>query len=128
MKRKISAILLAICLPGALLAGGIVTNTNQSASFIRMPVMDATLSIDGAYYNPAGLVHLQNGFHLSLNNQYVSQTRTITSDYALLKNKEYKGDVLAPLFPTLYAVYKICLLYTSPSPRDRTRSRMPSSG
>ena len=22
---------------------------------------------------------------------------------------------------------KICLLYTSPSPRDRTRSRMPSS-
>ena len=25
------------------------------------------------------------------------------------------------------AVYYICLLYTSPSPRDRTRSRMPSS-
>ena len=23
--------------------------------------------------------------------------------------------------------YKFCLLYTSPSPRDRTRSRMPSS-
>ena len=23
--------------------------------------------------------------------------------------------------------YNICLLYTSPSPRDRTRSRMPSS-
>ena len=25
------------------------------------------------------------------------------------------------------AKYNICLLYTSPSPRDRTRSRMPSS-
>ena len=25
------------------------------------------------------------------------------------------------------AEYAICLLYTSPSPRDRTRSRMPSS-
>ena len=25
------------------------------------------------------------------------------------------------------AMYKACLLYTSPSPRDRTRSRMPSS-
>ena len=24
-------------------------------------------------------------------------------------------------------VFSICLLYTSPSPRDRTRSRMPSS-
>ena len=27
----------------------------------------------------------------------------------------------------LYEDYKACLLYTSPSPRDRTRSRMPSS-
>ena len=26
-----------------------------------------------------------------------------------------------------FGSYKICLLYTSPSPRDRTRSRMPSS-
>ena len=26
-----------------------------------------------------------------------------------------------------YGRYKVCLLYTSPSPRDRTRSRMPSS-
>ena len=26
-----------------------------------------------------------------------------------------------------YALHWICLLYTSPSPRDRTRSRMPSS-
>ena len=26
-----------------------------------------------------------------------------------------------------YYDFKICLLYTSPSPRDRTRSRMPSS-
>ena len=29
--------------------------------------------------------------------------------------------------PTGQDVYIICLLYTSPSPRDRTRSRMPSS-
>ena len=27
----------------------------------------------------------------------------------------------------LVGSYKACLLYTSPSPRDRTRSRMPSS-
>ena len=26
-----------------------------------------------------------------------------------------------------FADYRSCLLYTSPSPRDRTRSRMPSS-
>ena len=28
---------------------------------------------------------------------------------------------------TLTALSALCLLYTSPSPRDRTRSRMPSS-
>ena len=28
---------------------------------------------------------------------------------------------------TKIQVIKVCLLYTSPSPRDRTRSRMPSS-
>ena len=32
------------------------------------------------------------------------------------------ADEILELFPTL-----ACLLYTSPSPRDRTRSRMPSS-
>ena len=30
-------------------------------------------------------------------------------------------------FPVFDTVSQICLLYTSPSPRDRTRSRMPSS-
>ena len=31
------------------------------------------------------------------------------------------------LFSILSTVLLVCLLYTSPSPRDRTRSRMPSS-
>ena len=30
-------------------------------------------------------------------------------------------------YPPESVMYRICLLYTSPSPRDRTRSRMPSS-
>ena len=31
------------------------------------------------------------------------------------------------VFILLFSYFGICLLYTSPSPRDRTRSRMPSS-
>ena len=31
------------------------------------------------------------------------------------------------VFKGNFGVYMPCLLYTSPSPRDRTRSRMPSS-
>ena len=34
---------------------------------------------------------------------------------------EHRRAAVAP------GLFKICLLYTSPSPRDRTRSRMPSS-
>ena len=37
------------------------------------------------------------------------------------------GSALALASVAFLAVYRDCLLYTSPSPRDRTRSRMPSS-
>ena len=36
-------------------------------------------------------------------------------------------DVGLPSAERLHRASKACLLYTSPSPRDRTRSRMPSS-
>ena len=39
--------------------------------------------------------------------------------------KNYLTDVADP--ETLLRLIQSCLLYTSPSPRDRTRSRMPSS-
>ena len=35
--------------------------------------------------------------------------------------------VIRVLQPLALPLFRICLLYTSPSPRDRTRSRMPSS-
>ena len=38
---------------------------------------------------------------------------------------EAKGRIVMGLYGK--TVPKTCLLYTSPSPRDRTRSRMPSS-
>ena len=36
-------------------------------------------------------------------------------------------DTLLYMLNIMSEVYSVCLLYTSPSPRDRTRSRMPSS-
>ncbi len=87
-------------------SGGIMTNTNQSASYVRMLARDASLGIDAVYYNPAGLTRLADGFHLSLNNQTISQTRKINSSFGLLNDGEYQGNVSAPLFPSVYAVYK----------------------
>ena len=36
-------------------------------------------------------------------------------------------DTTAGGLPHVYAHHRACLLYTSPSPRDRQKSRMPSS-
>ena len=48
-----------------------------------------------------------------------------------LKNLKDR-DILVTLGPTkctkyLFGIFNACLLYTSPSPRDNTTSRMPSS-
>ena len=37
----------------------------------------------------------------------------------------FRGEANVNL--TVEHAYKVCLLYTSPSPRDRQKSRMPSS-
>ena len=41
--------------------------------------------------------------------------------------KQVEVDILKAIHEQVYAKAKICLLYTSPSPRDATLSRMPSS-
>ena len=89
-------------------ATGLVTNTNQSASFTRLQNRNASTGIDAVYYNPAGVTKLGNGFFASLNNQTISQTKTVlVSDYLLFGNKpkEYVGDVSAPLYPGVYAAF-----------------------
>jgi len=104
--RKIIAMLLAVLSISPALAGGLVTNTNQSASFIRNPSRGASLEIDAAYFNPAGLAFLPDGFHFSVNNQTITQERSISSDLGILLQKDFVGSVAAPLFPSVYAVYK----------------------
>ena len=36
-------------------AGGLLTNTNQHAAYNRMMSREASIGIDGVYYNPAGV-------------------------------------------------------------------------
>jgi long-chain fatty acid transport protein len=88
-------------------AGGIVTNTNQSAAYCRMLVRDASTEADAVYYNPAGLTALPDGLFFSLSNQSIFQTRTITNSYTYLNTDKFEGTASAPLFPGVYAGYKI---------------------
>ena len=98
-----------LMLSPVIFAGGLVTNTNQSAAFARTLTRHATLGIDAVYYNPAGLGVLERGLHLSLSNQSIFQTRTITSNYPYLAGspKSYEAELTAPFFPSIYAAYKL---------------------
>ena len=107
--RKLLIFVFAVFISGSLLAGGLVTNTNQSAMFTRLQNRNASTDIDAVYFNPAGLTKLGDGFHVSLNNQSIIQTQTITNNYTYLsgtKPKEYIGDVSAPIYPGVYVAYK----------------------
>ena len=94
-------------------AGGLLTNTNQNAVFLRNPARDAVIAIDGVYSNPAGIAFLPKGFHLSLSWQSAIQKRQITSNapfYALNtenNNPEhfFEGKAIAPVIPSFQAAY-----------------------
>ena len=76
-------------------------------------------------------VEVQTSFQY--NNFYGVDVGRYFLDYAGLDSNLYQGvpfgseDGVYAMSATTLVEYGNCLLYTSPSPRDRTRSRMPSS-
>jgi len=106
--KKLTVALIAVLLSTTFaFSGGLVTNTNQSAAWVRYFSRNATLDIDAVYFNPAGLTKLNDGFHISLNNQSIFQTWTLNNDLSLMNESEFIGDVKAPMFPSVYAAYKM---------------------
>ncbi len=104
--KKLTLFAAVFMLVQSAIAGGLLTNANQSAQYVRMLSRNASLQIDGVYYNPAGLVLLEDGWHFSISNQTIFQDKTVNSQFPLLNNSDYIGKVKAPLFPNVYAVYK----------------------
>lgn len=105
--RKFLTFIAAMLITGSLLAGGLVTNTNQSAMFTRLQNRNASTGIDAVYYNPAGLTKLGDGFYASINNQTIGQTKTVGNNYTYLAGapRNFIGDVSAPVYPGVYVAY-----------------------
>ena len=105
--RKLLTFVASLFITGSLLAGGLVTNNNHSAMFTRLQNRNASTGIDAVYFNPAGLTKLGNGLFVSINNQTITQTQTVNSNYQFLTGtpRKYVGNVSAPIFPGVYLVY-----------------------
>lgn len=112
-KFKTVCLTAAIASSSATFAGGLLTNTNQHVAFNRMMSREASIGIDGVYYNPAGVVFMGEGSHLALNWQMAYQTRTIKNDYKLFTNnvnnpttpRDFKGKAFAPVIPSFQYAY-----------------------
>lgn len=112
-KFKTVCLTAAIASSSATFAGGLLTNTNQHVAFNRMMSREASIGIDGVYYNPAGVVFMGEGSHLAINWQAAWQTRTINNDYKLFtKNvnnpttpRDFKGKAVAPVIPSFQYAY-----------------------
>jgi len=105
--RKIGTIfVIGLLLVGFVFAGGIVTNGNQSADYVRMMARNTSLDVDAVYFNPAGLTQLNDGLHFYLSSQTIYQSRTLISDVPTLKSDTFEGSTFAPVFPNFYLAYK----------------------
>lgn len=110
-KKLLLALAATVTTP--LFAGGLVTNTNQNAAFLRQLSQDAIIDITGLYMNPAGTAFLAPGAHVSFNIQNAKQSRDIATDFPLFalntKNHytlhEFKGDAYAPVIPSIQFSY-----------------------
>jgi long-chain fatty acid transport protein len=105
MKKVLIAALLVLGLVTASFAT-LVTNMNQSAKYLRLFSRNASTDIDAVYYNPAGLTRLADGWHIGLNNQFITQTKTTVNDFPLLTSHQYDGKVSVPLYPDVFVAYK----------------------
>ena len=112
-KLKLVSLAIAMACAAPSFAGGLLTNTNQHVAFNRMMSREASIGIDGVYYNPAGVVFMGEGKHLAINWQLAYQTRSIENDYPLFTNnvnnpitpREFKGKAFAPVIPSFQYAY-----------------------
>lgn len=115
MKKVFLTLMAATVVSVSTNAGGLLTNTNQNAIFLRNPARDAAIGIDGVYSNPAGIAFLPQGLHLSLSWQAAWQKRQITSTapfYGFNANNPsnthfFEGTATAPVIPSVQAAYVI---------------------
>lgn len=111
--KKVVLTAFAACISAFAMAGGVLTNTNQNAAFLRHMSQDAIIDINGLYMNPAGTAFLKDGWHLNVSLQNAKQSRDIITTFPLFQynvnnrnaTHEFEGDAYAPVIPGFMLSY-----------------------
>ena len=100
-------------------------NTKIEGAFQGIKVLELTRGKSGAF---CGMLLADNGAEVIKVNEIGRDSAQVDPYYSILDRGKvvYEGDISFGERKFI-SLLRICLLYTSPSPRDRTRSRMPSS-
>ena len=148
--KKICSIAICILIAHLTMAQGIKPATSTAHSFtLNRPKLVVGIVVDqmrwdflyryaNRYSNNGFKRLLGEGF--SCENTFIPYTPTVTAAghtciytgsvpaiHGIVGNDWFDKNTQSKMYCSEDASVNTCLLYTSPSPRDRTRSRMPSS-
>ncbi len=115
MKKILVSAALLMSATVSTFAGGLLTNTNQHAAFLRNPSRQAIIGIEGVYTNPAGVAFMPQGFHLGVTWQAAMQKRQMNVTNPLYAGnvnnpnttRTFEGKATAPVIPSIQAAYVI---------------------
>lgn len=114
MRKSLLTVSLILGTVASAHAGGFLTNTNQSVVYLRNPARDASIAIDAAYANPAGIGFMNTGWHLGFDIQSAYQSRKASSIFPNFSlgtvngvqnpatgEKVFEGKAVAPVIPSI---------------------------
>lgn len=113
IKKSLLAAAFSAVFAASAMAGGLLTNTNQNAAFLRNFAQEGKIDITTIYANPAASAFLSQGWHLSLNSQTAFQRRNVETTFPLFAlnldnanpTHKFKGTAVAPVIPSFTVAY-----------------------
>ncbi|WP_291255112.1 OmpP1/FadL family transporter [Fusobacterium sp.] len=100
MKKRLGLLALATVLSSATYAASIDHIQTYTPEYLGNQAQNGMINKSSAYYNPAGLVHLENGTYVQLGGQLALGHEKMTYG-----GKEYKAQLVQPI-PN-FALYKV---------------------